>query len=167
MAAARPSTPRILQSKIKSPAALKRVLTRLRRKKAKVVFTNGCFDILHKGHVTYLQQARKLGTHLVVALNTDESVRRLKGPKRPINPLADRLEVLAALESVDFVTWFDQDTPLEIILALKPEVLVKGGDWKPEQIVGSKEARSWGGKTRSLRYIPGKSTTSIIEKVGK
>jgi D-glycero-beta-D-manno-heptose 1-phosphate adenylyltransferase len=151
-------------SKIKSPAALKRILTQLKRKR--FVFTNGCFDILHKGHVTYLEKAKKLGDGLIVALNSDESVRRLKGPQRPINPLSDRLEVMAALESVDFVTWFDSDTPLELIQLLKPQILVKGGDWKIPQIVGAPDVLSWGGKVYSLNYIPGRSTTEIIERAG-
>lgn len=153
-----------LLKKIKAPKALKRTLTQGKRK---VVFTNGCFDLLHKGHVTYLERARRLGDLLIVALNSDESVKRLKGPERPINPLADRLEVIAALESVDFVTWFDEDTPLELIDLLRPKVLVKGGDWTVSQIVGGKEVLSWGGKVRSLSYIEGRSTTLMIEKARK
>jgi rfaE bifunctional protein nucleotidyltransferase chain/domain len=161
------SKPRKLLSKVKSPDALKRVLTGLRkgkRKAPRVVFTNGCFDLLHKGHVSYLEKARAQGDILVVALNSDESVRKIKGPERPINALADRLEVMAALETVDYVTWFEQDDPLQIILKLKPDVLVKGGDWKVEQMIGGKEVLSWGGKVRSLQYIEGKSTTQIIER---
>lgn len=148
-------------TKIKSPPALKRAL---RHTHKRVIFTNGCFDLLHKGHVTYLEKARKLGDLLVVALNSDSSVQRMKGPARPINPLADRLEVIAALESVDYVTWFEEDTPLHLILMLQPKILVKGGDWKPDQIVGSKEVHSWGGIVRSLRYVPGRSTTAMISK---
>jgi rfaE bifunctional protein nucleotidyltransferase chain/domain len=129
-----------------------------------VVFTNGCFDLLHKGHVTYLERARRQGELLVVALNSDESVARLKGPERPLNRLADRLEVLAALESVDYVTWFEEDTPLELIRVLKPDVLVKGGDWPVERIVGASEVLARGGKVRSLPYIEGHSTTRLIEK---
>jgi rfaE bifunctional protein nucleotidyltransferase chain/domain len=146
-------------SKIKSPLALKRALQKIQ---GKVVFTNGCFDLLHRGHVAYLKKARRLGEFLVVALNTDRSVQRLKGPTRPLNSLEDRLEVIAALEAVDFVTWFDQDTPLELISFLRPSVLVKGGDWKPEQMVGAKEVLGWGGKVYSLQYVPGKSTTALI-----
>lgn len=152
---------RKLRKKILSPAALKRALARSR---GKAVFTNGCFDIVHRGHAEYLERARALGDRLIVALNTDESVRRLKGPERPINPLEDRLAVMAALESVDYVTWFGEETPLELILKLRPHVLVKGGDWKPEQIVGSREVLSWGGRVRSLPYLEGRSTTRIIEK---
>jgi rfaE bifunctional protein nucleotidyltransferase chain/domain len=154
--------PRSLASKIRSPRSLRRALSAGRPKR--VVFTNGCFDLLHKGHVTYLERARKLGDLLVVALNSDSSVKRLKGPERPLNRLEDRLEVLAALEAVDFVTWFEDDTPLELIRLLRPRVLVKGGDWKPEQIVGSEDVLSWGGKVRSLAYVEGRSTTALIRK---
>ena len=154
---------RRFKTKIKSVESLKRALPTLRRRK-KVVFTNGCFDLLHKGHVTYLEEARRQGGILIVALNSDASVKRLKGESRPLCPLADRLEVVAALESVDFVVWFDSDDPLETILKLKPDVLVKGGDWKPEQIVGGKEVLSWGGKVKSLLFLEGHSTTKLIEK---
>lgn len=150
-----------IQKKIKSPRGLQRILA---SKKSGVVFTNGCFDILHKGHVSYLERAKKLGKILVVALNTDESVRELKGPTRPINTLGDRMEVIAALASVDYVTWFSDETPLKLIQLLKPHLLVKGGDWKPSQIVGSKEVLARGGKVRSLKFVPGRSTTRIIER---
>ena len=152
-----------LESKIKSPRALAGVLSKLPRS-ARVVFTNGCFDILHRGHVSYLERARLLGTHLVVALNGDASVARLKGPTRPVNPLEDRLRVIAALEAVSFVTWFDEDDPVALITRLKPKVLVKGGDWKPEQILGSREVRSWGGTVRSLAFLEGRSTTAILSR---
>ncbi len=156
-----PIRSRPLKSKIKSPRLLKKALS---RKKGKVVFTNGCFDLLHKGHVSYLEKARKLGHLLVVALNSDESVKRLKGPERPLNTLADRLEVIAALESVDYVTWFEEDTPLNVILTLRPDILVKGGDWKASQIVGGKEVVSWGGKVKPLSFVEGRSTTEIIRR---
>jgi rfaE bifunctional protein nucleotidyltransferase chain/domain len=155
--------PRKLLSKIKSVRALQRVLATA-RKGRRVVFTNGSFDILHPGHVRYLESARTQGDLLVVALNTDESVRRYKGPERPINTLADRLEVMAALECVDYVTWFDEDLPLNTILALKPNVLVKGGDWKVADISGGKEVVSWGGKVKSLQFVAGKSTTEVIRR---
>lgn len=148
-------------SKIKSPQALKRALSGKRKKS---VFTNGCFDLLHKGHVTYLERAKRLGDLLIVALNSDASIRQIKGPDRPINGLADRLEVIAALESVDFVTWFEEETPLQLIRLLKPHVLVKGGDWKVDQIVGAHDVIGWGGRVRSLAYIQGRSTTAMIEK---
>jgi len=154
---------RQLVSKIKSPEDLSRSLSH-QNLLTNGVFTNGCFDILHKGHVNYLENARNLGDHLVVALNSDESVKRLKGPTRPINSLSDRLEVIAALEMVDYVTWFEADTPLELIKMLRPHILVKGGDWKVDQIVGSKEVIGWGGTVLSLPFIEGKSTTEIIKR---
>ena len=164
------SKPRSSKSKIYKSSSLAKLLAKLRKargKKPRVVFTNGCFDLLHPGHVDYLQRARKLGDLLVVALNADESVRKLKGPTRPINALADRQVVMAGLECVDFVTSFEEDTPLELMLLLKPSLIVKGGDWKVEQMVGSKEAREWGGKARSLAFVEGKSTTAIVEKMKK
>lgn len=131
-----------------------------------VVFTNGCFDILHRGHVTYLAQARSLGACLIVGLNTDASVQRLgKGAERPINRLEDRAAVIAALESVDLVTWFDDDTPLGLIVQIKPDVLVKGGDWAPDAIVGGPEVRSWGGRVVSIAFTHDRSTTSVVEKI--
>lgn len=154
---------RLSKTKIRSAQALRRALP----PRKKVVFTNGCFDLLHPGHVAYLEQARRQGDLLVVALNSDASVRRLKGPQRPVNPLQDRLAVLAGLECVDYVTWFEEDTPLELIqkLGSKIRVLVKGGDWKPDQIVGSNEVLAWGGKVKSLKFIEGKSTTGILKKI--
>ncbi len=128
-----------------------------------LVFTNGVFDILHRGHVTYLAQARALGASLIVALNTDASVKRLgKGDDRPINQLEDRAAVIAALEVVDLVTWFDEDTPLGLINTLRPGVLVKGGDWKPESIVGSREVQSWGGSVHSIPFMHQRSTTALL-----
>lgn len=133
-----------------------------------LVFTNGCFDILHRGHVTYLAQARALGAAMVVALNTDASVRRLgKGDDRPMNPLEDRLAVMAALGCVDLVTWFDEDTPLARILEARPEVLVKGGDWAPDRIVGAAEVRGWGGTVHSIPFEVERSTTALIERIRK
>ena len=130
-----------------------------------LVFTNGVFDILHRGHASYLAQARALGASLIVAVNSDNSVRRLgKGPDRPINPLEDRMALVAALEPVSLVTWFDDDTPLALIQLVQPDVLVKGGDWSIDQIVGAPEVLSWGGKVRSLPYVEGRSTTKIIER---
>jgi rfaE bifunctional protein nucleotidyltransferase chain/domain len=134
-------------------------------KDKKIVFTNGCFDILHRGHVTYLSEARKLGDLLVVGLNSDESVKRLKGPLRPINKERDRLLVLSALRAVDFVEVFEDDTPLNLILKVKPKVLVKGGDWKIDQIVGAKEVLTWGGDVFSLNFVDGYSTSGIIQKI--
>src|SRR6187402_2149891 len=131
-----------------------------------LAFTNGVFDILHRGHVTYLAQARALGASLVVALNSDASVRRLgKGDDRPINPLADRLAVMAALESVALVTWFDEDTPLARILQCHPDHLVKGGDWTADKIVGAAEVKGWGGQVHSIPFRHERSTTSLLSRI--
>jgi D-glycero-beta-D-manno-heptose 1-phosphate adenylyltransferase len=131
-----------------------------------LVFTNGVFDILHRGHVTYLAEARALGATLLVAINSDASARRLgKGDDRPLNPLADRVAVVAALESVQVVTWFDEDTPLELIRACRPEVLAKGGDWKPDAIVGAAEVRVWGGSVHSIPFRHPLSTTALLKKI--
>ena len=137
----------------------------LENKGKKIVFTNGCFDILHRGHVTYLAEAKKLGDLLVIGLNSDASVKRLKGPERPINNEEDRKYVISQLKSVDFVEIFTEDTPLNLILKVKPDVLVKGGDWKIDQIVGGKEVIANGGDVFSLNFVDGYSTTSIIHKI--
>ena len=131
-----------------------------------LVFTNGCFDILHRGHVTYLAQARSLGACLILALNTDESVKRLgKGDDRPINTLANRAAVVAALSCVDYVTWFDSDTPANLIELIKPDILVKGGDWQPENIVGAKETLERGGSVHSIPFLHQTSTTQTLAKI--
>jgi len=131
-----------------------------------MVFTNGVFDLLHRGHVTCLAEARALGASLVVALNSDGSVKRLgKGSDRPLNPLADRLAVVAALESTTLVTWFEADTPLDLIVALRPDVLVKGGDWPLEQIVGAREVRGWGGSVHAIPFRFQRSTTDLVERI--
>jgi D-glycero-beta-D-manno-heptose 1-phosphate adenylyltransferase len=133
-----------------------------------LVFTNGVFDILHRGHVTYLAQARALGASLVLALNTDASTRRLgKGDDRPVNRLPDRAAVAAALADVSLVTWFDGDTPLELILEVRPDVLVKGGDWKPADIVGGSQVQSWGGDVHSIPFEHERSTTALLGKIRK
>jgi len=133
---------------------------------APVVFTNGVFDILHRGHVTYLAQARALGASLIVALNGDASVRRLnKGPDRPINTLADRMAIVAALECVDLVCAFDSDTPLDLILACHPDILVKGGDWPVERIVGAAEVLAWGGQVHSIPFLHERSTTALVQRI--
>ncbi|MCU0804588.1 MAG: D-glycero-beta-D-manno-heptose 1-phosphate adenylyltransferase [Burkholderiales bacterium] len=140
--------------------------TRADRLPRPLVFTNGVFDILHRGHVTYLAQARALGASLVLGVNSDASVKRLgKGDDRPINPLADRMAVLAALASVDVVTWFDDDTPLALILAVRPDVLVKGGDWPVDRIVGAKEVLGWGGAVQSIPFDHVRSTTTLLERI--
>ena len=157
----------MIKKKVLTPAHLLNELKRIRTQKpraSKVVFTNGCFDILHAGHVAYLEKARALGDILIVGINTDDSVKKLKGPTRPINPLADRSQVVAALESVSFVTYFSEETPLALIKRIMPEVLVKGGDYVAKDIVGYTEVTESGGKVKILPFVRGKSTTSIIEK---
>ena len=144
--------------------ALAAELQRLRRRGQRVVFTNGCFDLLHSGHVRYLRAARARGDLLVVALNSDASVRRLKGPERPLVRLRDRAEVMAALEMVDYVTSFGETTPLRIIRELGPDVLVKGGDWKVADIVGADDVLARGGAVYSLPFARGHSTTRLIER---
>src|SRR5262249_27171640 len=138
---------------------------RLRSLGRRLVFTNGCFDLLHRGHVRYLNEARSLGDALVVALNSDRSVRSLKGPGRPILNEQERAEVIAALEAVEYVTVFDEETPRELIAELLPDVLVKGGDWKLDEIVGREEVEAAGGRVLSLPYIEGSSTTDIIDRI--
>lgn len=137
----------------------------LSRTEKKLVFTNGVFDILHSGHTTYLNEARKLGDALIVAVNSDESVRRLKGPGRPIHSLKDRMLVLAALECVDYVTSFSESTPLKTILTVKPDVLVKGADYTLSNVVGATEVMSWGGSVKLIRFVKGKSTTNTLNKI--
>lgn len=135
--------------------------------KEKIVFTNGCFDILHVGHVRYLNDAKTYGNKLVVGINSDESVRRLKGSSRPLVPCRYRKEMLLALSSVDEVYVFEEETPLELIKKIKPDVLVKGGDYKIDEIVGAKEVESWGGEVFSLSFYEGFSTTDIVEAIKK
>ena len=151
------------EAKVCDPAAFPRRVATLARP---LVFTNGVFDILHRGHVTYLAEAAALGASLVVALNTDASVRRLgKGADRPINALEDRAAVVAALASVALVTWFDEDTPLARILQCRPEHLVKGGDWSPDRIVGAAEVRGWGGEVHSIPFRHDRSTTRLLSRI--
>ena len=151
------------ESKICAPEALAQRAASLTRP---LVFTNGVFDILHRGHVTYLAEARALGASLVLALNSDASVRRLgKGGDRPINALEDRMAVVAALESVSLVTWFEEDTPLARIVQCRPDHLVKGGDWATDQIVGATEVKGWGGQVHSIRFRHDRSTTRLLSKI--
>ncbi|HEX7052477.1 MAG TPA: adenylyltransferase/cytidyltransferase family protein [Burkholderiales bacterium] len=151
------------EAKIRDPRQLERWLGALERP---LVFTNGVFDILHRGHVTYLARARALGASLLVALNGDASARRLGKPgERPVNPLADRLAVLAALEAVSAVTWFDEDTPAALIAATRPDVLVKGGDWPVERIVGAEQVLSRGGRVLSIAFEHPSSTTALLERI--
>ncbi len=155
--------PPVFEAKLCDPAELAARVATLPRP---LVFTNGCFDILHRGHVTYLAQARALGASLIVAANSDASVKRLgKGDDRPINRLEDRMALLAALECVSLVTWFDEDTPLARILDTRPDVLVKGGDWPLEKIVGYAEVKGWGGQVHSIPFLHERSTTALVEKI--
>ena len=159
------SPPPVFERKLHDPA---RVATIARALPRPLVFTNGVFDVLHRGHATYLAQARAQGASLIVALNTDDSTRRLgKGAGRPVNALADRAALVAALEAVDMVTWFDSDTPLELIRLAKPDILVKGGDWKAGDIVGANDVRGWGGSVLSIPFLHQKSTTALLEKIRK
>lgn len=151
--------------KILSAPALKRKIAGLRRKRKKIVFTNGCFDILHYGHISYLQKAKKNNRVLVVGLNSDASVRKIKGRGRPISKQRERAAVLAALECVDFVTIFNQDTPYNLIKKIVPDVLIKGADWKNKGVVGADIVKENGGRVELVRYLPNYSTTKIIKKI--
>ncbi len=154
-----------LTEKILPLDALPAALEPRRRRGERVVFTNGCFDLLHAGHAALLEAARDLGDLLVVGLNSDASVRRLKGPARPILAQGERATLLAALRSVDYVVVFEEDTPLALIRALRPDVLVKGSDWSPDRIVGSREVEGWGGRVATVPLLPGSSTTGIVERI--
>lgn len=153
--------------RIKSWEEIKKLSAELKQKGKKIVFTNGCFDIIHYGHVRYLSDARNLGDLLIVGLNSDDSVKRLKGASRPINSQFERSYVLSALKPVDYVVIFEQDTPYDLIKLIMPDLLVKGGDWKPEQIVGSDLVLKNGGQVKSLQFQTGFSTTNIIEKLNE
>lgn len=157
--------PPAFEQKIHDPARIAAYAQTLARP---CVFTNGVFDVLHRGHVTYLAQARALGASLIVALNTDASTKRLgKGEERPINPLENRAAVIAALQDVSAVTWFDEDTPLALIHLLQPDVLVKGGDWQASAIVGGADVLAWGGSVHSIPFLHQTSTTATIEAINK
>ncbi len=150
---------------ILSRTLLGTICSELRAAGKSIVFSNGCFDIIHAGHVSYLDDARKLGDCLVLGLNSDDSVRRLKGSERPVNNQKDRALVIDALRAVDYVCVFAEDTPYELIKTVQPDVLVKGGDWSPAQIVGADIVRKRGGQVLSIPFVQGKSTTAIIEKI--
>ncbi len=152
-------------TKIISLAKLKLKIQQLKQKGQRIVFTNGCFDILHYGHVKYLQDARGKGDCLVVAVNSDASVKKIKAKNRPVLAQADRLRTVAALASVDFAILFDQDNPLQLIKALKPDILVKGADWAKQKIIGADFVRSYGGKVLTVNLVKGRSTSAIIEKI--
>jgi len=154
------------QQKIRSRASLSQIVRRLQRQGKRVVFTNGCFDLLHVGHITLLERAKRLGDVLIVAINSDRSIRALsKGPERPLVPQRDRAKVLAALAGVDFVTIFNEPTPLDLIRQLKPDVLVKGADWASAGIVGSQIIRKSGGRVVRIPLVKGWSTTVLVERI--
>ncbi|MBS2002372.1 MAG: D-glycero-beta-D-manno-heptose 1-phosphate adenylyltransferase [Cyanobacteria bacterium SZAS LIN-5] len=146
---------------------LKQVVRAQKEQNKIIVTTNGCFDILHVGHVRYLAEARRLGDVLIVGVNTDDSVRRLKGPSRPVNNENDRAEVLASLECVDYVTLFPEDTPVELLTEVKPNFHAKGGDYDPEKLAETPVVESFGGQVKIINLVPGKSTTSLIAKIDK
>ena len=150
-------------SKLISRRKAASLVERLKRQRKKVAFTNGTFDILHRGHVTYLQKARQLGDVLFVGLNSDSSVKAYKGPDRPLNPQADRAVVLAALACVDYIVIFNEPSPLHLIKKIRPDILVKGADWPKAKIAGADLVESWGGKVRRIRLVPGRSTTRMIQ----
>ncbi|MEQ8203005.1 MAG: D-glycero-beta-D-manno-heptose 1-phosphate adenylyltransferase [Smithellaceae bacterium] len=151
--------------KILDRQILKEKLDALRKDGKKIAFTNGCFDILHVGHVRYLREAKKTADVLVLALNSDSSVRSIKGEKRPLVGEEERAEILAALEFIDFVTIFEELTPQELIVYLKPDVLIKGGDWPEDKVVGRDDVKKWGGRVVLIPEVKGKSTTNIVEKI--
>ena len=154
-----------MKDKIKDLQELKKSIVLLKKKGKTVVFTNGCYDLIHIGHLRCFEEGKKFGDMLIVALNSDRSVRSIKGPPRPIIPEGERAEIVSSLECVDYVTIFDQDDPLDIIASIKPDVLVKGGDWNLDTIVGRELVESYGGKVFALPLVKGVSTTQIIETI--
>ncbi|MGH7766422.1 MAG: D-glycero-beta-D-manno-heptose 1-phosphate adenylyltransferase [Candidatus Binatia bacterium] len=156
-----------MREKVKTRAALETIAAKAKREGKKIVFTNGCFDLLHVGHLHVLREAKKLGDILVVALNSDRSVKEIKGPERPILRESERTELIAALEMVDYVTLFDEPDPLNVIQELKPDVLAKGGDWAAEKIIGRDFVEGYGGKVAVINFLQGHSTTDIIERMRK
>lgn len=157
----------MIEEKIKSISQLKKIVNSLKAKGKRIVFTNGCFDILHFGHVKYLEQAKKKGDILIVAINSDRSIKKIKGKKRPIMPQKQRTRLVAALESVDYVTIFNQSTPLKLIKLLKPQVLVKGADWKTKDIVGGEVVKSYQGKVVTVACIGKLSSSNLIKKIAQ
>ena len=157
----------MIKAKIKTLKSLAKIIAKDKKLKRKIVMTNGCFDIIHRGHVKYLETAKKKGDILIVAMNSDSSIRRIKGESRPINNQIDRSEIIAALESVDYVTIFKEATPIEVIKAIKPDVLVKGSDWKANEIVGADILKKYGGVIAREKFLSGYSTTKLIKKIAK
>lgn len=154
-----------MADKIKTWAQLEKIISRLKKQGKKIAFTNGCFDILHYGHIKYLEDAKAKADILVVGLNSDGSIRRIKGQSRPINSQSDRAKVLGALSAIDYVTIFNEDTPLNLIQRIRPDVLVKGRDWSISKIVGADFVKASGGKVVTVAYLKGRSTTGLIEKI--
>ena len=152
-------------TKIISLPSLQRKIKRFKQNGKRIVFTNGCFDILHYGHVKYLQDARSKGDYLVVAVNSDSSIKKIKAKNRPVTGQADRLKIVAALSSVDFVVLFNADNPLRLIKALKPDILIKGADWSKQKIIGADFVTSYGGKVATINLVKGRSTSALIEKI--
>lgn len=160
-------TRRGLEIKIKNAMDLKKIIFGLKSKGKTIVFTNGCFDLLHYGHIKYLEDAKRYGDILVVAINSDASVRKIKGNKRPIVSQRDRLRIIAALESVDYAVLFNATTPIKLIKSIKPDILVKGADWSKGDIIGSDYVLSYGGKVSTIKLVKGRSTTNLINKIAK
>ena len=156
-----------MRTKIITASKIGVLCRRLKGRGKRIVFTNGTFDLLHLGHVDYLQKARRLGDVLVVGVNSDRSVKTYKQPDRPVNSEKDRMKVLSALECVDFAVLFRDPTPIRLIHTIRPDVLVKGADWKKHQIVGANQVESWGGKVKRVSLVPGRSTTKLIERIKK
>lgn len=154
-------------TKITSLSGLKSKVKALKQKGKRIVFTNGCFDLLHFGHVKYLQDAKNKGDYLIVAVNSDASVKKIKAKNRPVIGQADRIKTIAALSSVDFVLLFNEDTPLKLIKALKPDILIKGADWSKEKIVGADFVQSYGGKVETVKLVKNRSTSALIKKIVK
>lgn len=155
----------LINNKIITQRQLKKVIDGLRRKGKKIAFTNGCFDILHYGHIKYLEKAKRLADILIVAVNSDSSVKKIKGNGRPVNNQFARVGVLSALSLIDYLVIFNEDTPLKLIKLIKPDVLIKGGDWKVESIAGAEIVKSYDGKVVTIPYLNGYSTTRLIEKI--
>jgi D-beta-D-heptose 7-phosphate kinase/D-beta-D-heptose 1-phosphate adenosyltransferase len=154
-----------MDKKFKKPADLVNIRGQLKQKGKKVVFTNGCFDLLHSGHIYLFREAKKKGDVFIVAVNDDSSIKKIKGKPRPIFPLKERIEILGAIEEIDYLTSFSEKTPQKIIAQLLPDVLVKGGDWKPEKVVGKKEVEEAGGEVVIIPYLEGSSSSEIIKRI--
>lgn len=154
-----------MKKKVQDLGRLIPIRSRLKKQGRKVVFTNGCFDLIHSGHIHLFKEAKKHGDILIIAVNDDLSVMQIKGPTRPIFPLEERLEVLESIEDIDYLIAFSEETPQRLISVLLPDVLVKGGDWKPEEVVGKREVEEAGGKVVIISYLPSRSTTEIINRI--